>query len=225
MLTESMQNYLKRILMLQEESGGEAVNTQALADALKLTPASVTGMLKKLADAKLVEYERYQGVQLTPAGRRVALEVLRHHRLIELYLAQALGYSWDQVHDEAERLEHHISEEFEDRIDAMLGHPLIDPHGDPIPRRDGSMPAAHPTLDSLYEAELRVAMQIARVDDRDPELLRYLSELGLTLGARVEVVSRDPFDGPLHVRVLAQGAPHEIALGRVVAGKLLVRRA
>jgi DtxR family Mn-dependent transcriptional regulator len=218
-LTESMQNYLKRILVL-EETGSGTVSTQAIADALGKTPASVTGMLKKLAQSRLVNYEPYQGVRLTPAGRKIALEVLRHHRLLELYLHQALGYSWDQVHAEAERLEHHISEEFEDRIDAMLGYPATDPHGDPIPRRDGSMPDRRMTL--LYALAPGTPGVVARVDDQDPQRLRYLTEIGLLLGTRVEVLRRDPFDGPLHVRVLGEDAPRELVLGKALALSVMV---
>jgi DtxR family Mn-dependent transcriptional regulator len=136
-LSSAVEDYLKAIY----ELGERGVKTQALADALEVSPASVTGMLQKLASLKLVAYQKYQGVSLTPAGQRIALETLRHHRLIETYLAQALGYAWHEVHDEAEKLEHHISEDFEDRIASMLGHPTHDPHGDPIPRRDGSLPA------------------------------------------------------------------------------------
>ena len=133
-LSSAVEDYLKAIFEL-----GEA-KTQALADALEVSPASVTGMLKKLSALGLIEYERYRGVTLTPAGRKIALETLRHHRLIETYLAEALGYPWHEVHDEAERLEHHISEDFEDRIAEVLGNPTHDPHGDPIPGRDGSLP-------------------------------------------------------------------------------------
>ena len=138
MLSEAVENYLKAIYEIEQDSG--RVTTNALAERMVVKPASVTGMIKKLAEGKprLVDYERHRGVSLTPAGRRIALEVIRHHRLIELYLQQSLGYAWDEVHDEAEKLEHVISEEFEDRIAEMLGDPEFDPHGDPIPAKNGT---------------------------------------------------------------------------------------
>ncbi|MDW8396234.1 MAG: metal-dependent transcriptional regulator, partial [Anaerolineae bacterium] len=137
-LSESMQDYLKVILELIQSN--QRATTNALAARLNVTPASVTGMLKRLAELNLVEYEPYQGAELTPAGRRVALEVVRHHRLLELYLIEAMGYRWDEVHAEAERLEHAISQEFAERMARILGDPKVDPHGDPIPTREGEMP-------------------------------------------------------------------------------------
>src|SRR5438105_1463282 len=135
MISDHMQDYIKAICQLG--AGGAEVSTSAIAERLDVSPASVTNMLKKLAELRLVRHLPYQGVELTASGRKVALEVIRHHRLLELYLAESLGYSWDQVHAEAEKLEHHISEEFEDRIAASLGNPTLDPHGDPIPTRGG----------------------------------------------------------------------------------------
>jgi DtxR family Mn-dependent transcriptional regulator len=178
-------------------------------------------MLQKLSDAtpKLVNYERSRGATLTPAGRKIALEVIRHHRLIELYLAEALGYGWDEVDAEAERLEHVISEEFEDRISAILGDPTRDPHGNPIPGKDGSVAPACRT--PLSDIDAGRTVRVARVRDDNPALLRYLAELGLVLDATVTVAGRAPFDGPLHVRVgAATEAAH--ALGRQVTDQVYV---
>ncbi len=184
-LTEAMQDYLKTMWHLACETG-EPVSTTALAEALGVAPASVTNMLKRLAELSLVEWEPYRGVVLTPAGEKIALEVIRHHRLIELYLAEALGYSWDQVHEEAERLEHHISEQFEAAIAELLGHPTHDPHGDPIPTPDLQIVAipTRPltTLDPGHRGIVR------RVANQEPETLRSLAEKGVRLGILVCMV-------------------------------------
>lgn len=186
MLSESVQDYLKAIYSLHHEN--ERATTNALAARLNVTAASVTGMLKKLAELKLVLYEPYQGATLTPAGEKIALEVIRHHRLIELYLIEAMGYSWDQVHAEADRLEHAISEEFEDRISTLLGHPTVDPHGDPIPTKDGEIAASsRDTLDTAAEGS---TVRIERVRDEDPVLLREVADLGLTPQTVVTIGSR-----------------------------------
>jgi DtxR family Mn-dependent transcriptional regulator len=184
MLSESMQDYLKTIFQIGE--GGDRVTTNALADTLGVTAASVTGMLKKLAEMKLVEYEPYQGVVLTLAGQKIALEVLRHHRLLELYLTEAMGFSWDRVHEEAERLEHAISEEFADKVSALLGDPQRDPHGSPIPSKEGVVAATSQT--ALNEIPVGRTIQIERVSDEDPALLRNVAELGLVPTATVTVV-------------------------------------
>ncbi len=197
MLSAAVQDYLKAIYKLQ--SGAGKVTTSALAERLSVASASVTNMVKKLAEMKLVRHTPYREVVLTPAGEKIALEIIRHHRLLELYLAEVMGYSWDQVHAEAERLEHHISEEFEERMDEVLGRPTTDPHGDPIPSKDGRLHATdHTRLADLPPGSSAV---VRRVDDHDPECLRYLSERGLVLNARVQVLEREPFDGPLLVRV------------------------
>jgi DtxR family Mn-dependent transcriptional regulator len=155
-------------------------------------------MLKKLATLGLVEHERYLGAELTSAGQRVALEVLRHHRLLELYLSQSLGVPWDRVHDEAEVLEHHISEELEELIATALGDPTHDPHGDPIPSRELVMPeASDATLDTLEPGERG---RFSRISDSDPEMLRYLAERGIAPGDDFEVVDKQPFGGPLFVK-------------------------
>jgi DtxR family Mn-dependent transcriptional regulator len=167
--------------------------------------ASVTGMLKRLSSSqpKLVNYERYGGATLTPEGRQAALEIIRHHRLIESYLSQKLGYSWDEVHAEAERLEHFISEEMEDRMAAALGNPTIDPHGDPIPDRNGRIrPSDLVPLTDFPEGK---PAAIGRITRQDPELLRYLSEHGLRLSARILVRSKAPFKGPVSIQVRDAG--------------------
>jgi DtxR family Mn-dependent transcriptional regulator len=187
-LSESQEDYLKKIYVLSEVM--PQVSTQSLADHLKVKPASVTGMLKKLSELALVEYERYKGVQLTLAGERIALEILRHHRLIEMYLSEVLGYSWDEIHDEAERLEHHISEKFEAKIAEKLGHPTHDPHGDPIPLADLTFPDQPITM-ALSQLPAGSQAVIKRVRTQDSDTLTLLSKLGLTLEKQLSVISRD----------------------------------
>ncbi len=215
-ITHAMEDYLKAIYNLQTQH--EKVTTQAIAEWLNIQSPSVTNMVKRLADLHLLEHTPYRGVVLTASGERAALEVVRHHRLLELYLADALGYSWDEVHAEAERLEHSISEEFEARIDRALGYPTIDPHGDPIPSAEGNI---QPTTDLLLtELEVGAEAMVERVWDRDPEMLRYLGGLGLYPNVHVEIVERFPFDGPLRIRVL----DHEHIIGRDLANAVHVRR-
>jgi DtxR family Mn-dependent transcriptional regulator len=196
MLSGAVQDYLKTIYTLQEQGG--AVSTSALAEAMGVAAASATGMVKKLAGLKLARHSPYQGVILTKAGEKMALEVIRHHRLLELYLAEALGYSWDKVHEEAERLEHVISEEFEEKIFEALGRPTRDPHGDPIPTKDGTLVAgSHERLSDLEPGATGV---IRRVSDRNAEMLRYLALRGLVPDATVQVVEKAPFNGPITVK-------------------------
>jgi DtxR family Mn-dependent transcriptional regulator len=214
MQTQAVEDYLKAVYEVGREQG--RVTTTALADRLGVTPASVTGMVKKLAELRLVAHEPYQGVALTEAGRRIALEVVRHHRLVELYLAEALGVPWDQVHAEAEKWEHVLSEDLEDRIDARLGYPTTDPHGAPIPSRSGEI--APTSRLALAELEPGRCAVVAEVSDHDPELLRYLGGLGLYPRAEVSVVAVAPFNGPVTVRV--GGGEH--ALGREAAGYVWV---
>lgn len=220
MHSQSEEDYLKAIYEQQYERGSDWVTTSALAQHLHVSPASVTEMLKKLAgrDPALVVHARYHGVQLAEAGLQAAREVVRHHRLIESFLIEALGYSWDKVHDEAHRLEHAISEEMEDRIASYLGEPARDPHGSPIPGRDGAVEA----LDDVKLSDLPAGRpaRVRRVLDEDPALLRYLSEVGLTVGARLEVTERAPFAGPLYVRLLEQ--PTVRALGEGVTDSVFV---
>ena len=196
MLSKAMQDYLKVIYKLQEEGG--SVSTSALAEAMGVAAASATGMVKKLASLKLARHNPYQGVVLTKAGEKMALEVIRHHRLLELYLAEALGYSWDKVHEEAERLEHVISEEFEEKIFEALGRPTRDPHGHPIPARDGTLMAGQ--HERLSDMEPGATGVIRRVSDSDAEMLRYLGARGLIPDAPVEVLDKAPFNGPLTVK-------------------------
>jgi DtxR family transcriptional regulator, Mn-dependent transcriptional regulator len=195
--SEAVENYAKAIYSLQHRTG-EPVATNDLADRLQVTPASASGMIKKLADQGLVEHVPYRGVQLTRDGEQVALEVLRHHRLLELYLVEQLGVPWDRVHEEAEALEHVISEDLEARIAAKLGNPTHDPHGDPIP--DAKLKIDESTTRSLADLEAGDRGQFVRVSDSDPAMLRYLSERGVALGDALEVLDRQPFGGPLTVR-------------------------
>jgi DtxR family Mn-dependent transcriptional regulator len=197
LLTPAVQDYAKAVYAL-ETRGGAAVSTTDLATRLGVTPASVSGMVRKLTEVGIVEHEPYHGVRLTAEGRRVALEVLRHHRLLELFLAQELGMSWDRVHAEAEVLEHVLSEELEELIAARLGDPAVDPHGDPIPTPRFEI-EERPTR-SLDELAVGGAGRFVRVSDSDPEMLRYLADQGITLGARLEVIDRQPFGGPVFVR-------------------------
>jgi DtxR family Mn-dependent transcriptional regulator len=196
--TPAVEDYLKAIFEIEHD--GRPAGTAELAERLGVTRASVSGMLKKLgaSSARLIRYSRYHGARLTASGRRAALEVIRHHRLVESYLVAALGYGWDEVHGEADHLEHVISEALEDRIAAFLGEPSADPHGAPIPQRDGSLP----NVADLRLSDLPVGQtaRISRVSDRDPELLRYLDSLGLRPQRRVRVTERGAFDGPVHIQ-------------------------
>jgi DtxR family Mn-dependent transcriptional regulator len=192
-----VEDYLKAIYKLESDSGS-AVSTNALAKSLKVTPASASDMVRRLADAGHVAHARYHGVTLTESGRRIALGVVRRHRLLELYLSEALGMPWDRVHDHAEVLEHAVSEELEELIAAKLGHPERDPHGDPIPDREGRMPEERTCR--LSDLPVGVDAVLVRVSDADPRMLRHLSTLGVALGDRVEVLERQPFGGGLQVR-------------------------
>ena len=208
MLSQAVEDYLKTIYKLQDVG---AVSTTDIARTLDVSSASVTNMIKRLAQMKMVEYESYKGVRLTEAGEKIALEIIRHHRLLETYLKEMLGYSWEMMHEEAERLEHHISEEFEDKIDEMLGYPTHDPHGHPIPTRD--LEIAETTTTPLAQAEPGRTVVIHHVSDGDPALLLYLEEIGLLPHATVEVVAKAPFNGPLtlHVGEQRQIVGHEVA--------------
>jgi DtxR family Mn-dependent transcriptional regulator len=204
-LSQTAEDYLKEIYKLQSEEG--RATTSALAERVGVAPPSATAMLKKLAELGLVEHERYRGVRLTTAGEKAAIEIIRHHRLLEQYLAETLGLRIDQVHAEADRLEHALSEELEARIDASLGYPTHDPHGDPIPDANLELPSAQRrVLADLGEGERAT---VSRVPDEDTELLRYLADLALVPGESVELVRRGPFGGPL--TVLTRGSQHAIA--------------
>jgi DtxR family transcriptional regulator, Mn-dependent transcriptional regulator len=201
-LSRVMQDYIKAIYHLQQAQS--PVANSALLEYMRragggYSAAAVTDMIKKLAALNLVRYEPYQGVTLSAAGEKMALEMIRHHRLLELYLYEAMGVPWDQVHDEAEVLEHALSEALEERIADLLGDPLFDPHGAPIPARDGSM-VSRPLL-RLSEAPDGCPLRVAEVDDANPELLRRVAQLGLMPQTTVEILRRDPFDGPIYLRV------------------------
>ncbi|MGO9248483.1 MAG: metal-dependent transcriptional regulator [Solirubrobacteraceae bacterium] len=195
--SSAVEDYTKAIFSL-ESRGDQPVSTNALAERLGITPGSVSAMLKKLDELGLTTHTPYRGVRLTADGRRVALEVIRHHRLIESFLADALGMPWDRVHAEAEVLEHVLSEDLEELIAAKLGHPTVDPHGDPIPTVELGIDE-RPTH-SLDELPVGGAGRFVRVSDSDPEMLRYLAEHGIAIGERLEVVERQPFGGPVFVR-------------------------
>ena len=205
---EGAENYAKAIYELQGR-GDQSVGTSAVAERLGVTRASASGMLRRLADEGVVEYAPYQGVRLTAKGERIALEMIRHHRLIELFLAEVLDMPWDRVHAEAEVLEHHISEELEELIAAKLGQPAIDPHGDPIPDRDLAVGTdASVPLDELETGE---SGTFVRVSDSDASMLRYLAELEIQPGARVDVTGREPFGGPVMVEI--DGRTHPLGPG------------
>ena len=195
-LTAAVQDYAKAIYTLESRDG--AASTTELAALLEVRPASVSGMLRKLSALGLVEHERYHGVRLTERGRKVALEVIRHHRLVELFLVESLGMTWDEVHDEAEVLEHALSEELEELIAAKLGNPTVDPHGDPIPSRE--LKLAETPLPSLAELEPGETATFVRISDTDPDMLRFLGERGIVPGTRLKLVEQQPFDGPLFVK-------------------------
>jgi DtxR family Mn-dependent transcriptional regulator len=196
-LSQAMEDYLKAIYKLMELDG--IVTTSVLAEYMGVAPASVTNMCKKLAELKLLVYERYQGVKFTPVGEKLALEIVRHHRLIELYLAEALGVPWDQVHEEAEKLEHVISEDLEDRMAAALGDPQFDPHGAPIPSRSGAV--SQPESGRLVDMKAGDKLVVVEVDDQDADLLRYLGEMGIYPGTYLELIDCAPFSGPLMLQV------------------------
>ena len=217
-LTQSVEDYLKAIYDLTLDQ--ERASTNQISQRMGVTPASVTGMLKRLAanDPPLLDYHKHRGVALTPEGESVALELIRHHRLLELYLHERLGYAWDEVHTEADRLEHVISEEFEERIAQVLGDPLHDPHGDPIPSRDLQI-----TPDTWVRlADLRLGQQaiVQRVEDDDPYLLRYLLDIGLVPQARLRVVDYSGFDGNLRLDI--SGGDNQIVLGPRVTCQIFV---
>ena len=217
-LSAPVEDYLKTIYELEAEHG--AAGTNEIAAALRIAPPSVSGMLRRLSTQGLVTHAPYKGVHLTRDGKRAALRTIRRHRVIEAYLTQALGYAWDRVHDEAERLEHAASDELIDRMAAAIGEPATDPHGAPIPSRDGTL-TAEPELLTLAELADGVAAQIARVGDRDGERLRYLATLGISIGTEVEVVSREPYDGPITLRI---GSRRRV-IGPELARHILVTRA
>ncbi|HEX6939290.1 MAG TPA: metal-dependent transcriptional regulator [Longimicrobiales bacterium] len=218
--TAPVEDYLKTIYELELASG--AASTNDIAGRLSVAPASVSGMVRRLADQGLLEHEKYRGVRLTDEGRRVALGTIRRHRVIETYLTERLGYPWDLVHEEAERLEHAASDALIDRMAAALGEPTVDPHGAPIPTREGEIDEGDTT--TLADLEPGESARIVRVSDDNPDLLRYLDELGLTLGTVATILDRAPFDGPIALRVGVDGAAVERVIGPNVAAALRVER-
>ena len=192
-----MEDYLKAVYKLLQDS--KTVSTSALAEQMGVSPASATNMCKKLAELNLLTYAPYQGVTLTPAGKKLVLEIVRHHRLIELYLAEALGVPWDRVHEEAEKLEHVISEDLEERMAAALGDPQFDPHGAPIPSKAGRV--TRQAGDYLVKMDAGTRLVVVEVDDDDPALLRYLGQIGIYPGTELTVITRAPFDGPLTLTI------------------------
>ena len=221
MNSQAVEDYLKAIYKLQ--SSQSMVVTSALADHLGVNPASATGMIKKLADSNLVSYERYQGVKLTPPGEKIALEVIRHHRLIELYLAEALNVPWDQVHDEAEKWEHILSEDLEDRIDKILGYPTTDPHGAPIPSRDGNIEQRDTNL--LSELTQGDNAIIVEVSDDDTDMLRYLGKLELYPQTNIQIISISPFDQLITIRIIPnKDSNNDFVIGQKVASSILVSK-
>jgi DtxR family Mn-dependent transcriptional regulator len=213
--TPAVEDYSKAIFTLESRSE-EPVSTNALAERLDITPGSVSAMLRRLDELGVITHVPYRGVRLTDDGRRIALEVIRHHRLLESYLADALGMPWDRVHDEAEVLEHVLSEDLEELIAAKLGHPTVDPHGDPIPSADLELDErVTERMESLQPGDRGL---FVRVSDSDPEMLRYLAERGIAPGEHFVVRDRQPFGGPLFV----QFGEHEHAIGGQLAGAMRV---
>ena len=217
-LTRVIEDYLKTIYDLTASNG--RASTNQIAERMEVTPASVTNMVQKLAatDPPLLDYRKHRGVKLTPEGEKVALEIIRHHRLLEMFLHQTLGYRWDEVHEEADRLEHVISEELEERIATSLGDPMHDPHGDPIPTRELHLPeSSEVTLSQMRPSQ---SAKVQRVRDSDPELLRYLSEMGIKPEARLDVLEYSPFDNNLQVQI--EGREEPVVLGLRVTSQVYV---
>ncbi|MFQ6046695.1 MAG: metal-dependent transcriptional regulator [Gemmatimonadales bacterium] len=205
-LTRSTEDYLKAIYMLEER--GDAAQTSAIAEELDVAPPSVSGMVKRLSESGLLEHTPYHGVELTPAGRRAALRMVRRHRVLETYLTTKLGYDWDSVHQEAERLEHAVSDGLIERMAMALGNPLYDPHGAPIPTKDGIVES--PEYTPLSELPVGSVAELREVSDRDSEMLRFLSSLGLRPGVSFEIVARQPFNGPVTLRLVGPPVKEQV---------------
>ncbi len=213
-LSPAVEDYLKTIYKLDSDKKG--VSTKQLAAAMEISAASATNMIKRLAEKGFVEYESYKGARLTPAGEKISLEIIRHHRLLELYLLEIMGYSWDEVHEEAEKLEHHISEQFEDKIAELLNDPTHDPHGDPIPTKEGTLPELEGIpLVKAQEGEKKI---ISRIMDQDPDHLRYLEKKGLIPGACLTIIEKEPFNGPLTL----QAEEDKTVIGRDIAASIFI---
>lgn len=218
MATSTVEDYLKQILLEEQRNPGTLVSTGHVAGALRVAPGTATAMMKALADSGLVRYEPYGGVNLTPSGRQLAAHVLRRHRLVELFMVEVMGLDWSEVHDEAELLEHAISDRLLERMDEMLGRPSVDPHGDPIPSSEGVVQEL--ALPTLLGCPLAEPVAVARVSDQSPEFLRLLEKRGLTLGTPLTVLSRDEAADAVEIRL---GSGEEITLGLRAAGKIWVR--
>ena len=214
--SESVENFLKAVYVLEQKTG-DRVSTNALAESLRIFPPSVTDMARRLADARLLDYKRYYGVKLSDAGREIAIQVIRRHRLVELYLVEELGYDLSEVHDEAERLEHAVSERFILALEDKLGHPTVDPHGDPIPTKEGIV--ARRDLIALTTLDLHSRATVSRFLAEGDDMLQHILEKGFKLGSEVEVLDRDPFDGPLTLRIDDRS---QVLLGHNVAGTIMV---
>jgi DtxR family Mn-dependent transcriptional regulator len=213
---QAIEDYLKTIYTLAEEES--PVSTSRIAEAREVKPSSVTSMLQRLDQLNLVAYEKHYGVTLTTSGEKIALEVIRHHRLLELYLSEALGFGWDEVHEQADLLEHVISEKMEERMAAVLGDPVFDPHGDPIPARDGTIVSRKTRLLTTIAAGETVT--VARIPDDDNERLRYLAELGVTPGAELLVTAVSPFEGPIYADI----ANENVVIGHTLAQTIQVSK-
>lgn len=211
-LSRSVEDYLKAIYHLS--LGGQPATTSQIAEMLDVAPPSVSGMIKRLSEQGLLEHVPYRGVELTPEGRREALRMVRRHRIIEAYLVERLGYAWDSVHEEAERLEHAVSDTLIERMARAMGNPQFDPHGDPIPDPQGRIePVAYTPLAEMAEGE---TAEIRRVDTSESERLRYIGDSGLTPGTRVTVIERKPFDGPITIRARGREQVIGAELGRLI---------
>ena len=214
MISQAVQDYLKTIYKL-EVSG--PVSTTEIAKELKVSGASVTGMLKRLAGMGMVDYNSYKGVKLTDSGKKIALEIIRHHRLLELYLKEMLGFSLDKVHEEACRLEHYVSKDFVDKITELMGDPEYDPHGHPIPSKEGELPETHEK--PLVEVEAGKNVEISRLSDKDSKMLAYLEELSLVPGKKIMITEKAPFNGPLTLKFDDQ----EKIIGNEVAKNIFIK--
>lgn len=223
MASATVEDYLKQILLEQQEAGGGRVSTGRIAQALAVTPGTVTSMLKTLADGNLVDYEAYGGVRLTESGRRLALHVVRRHRLVELFLVKILGFDWSEVHDEAERLEHAVSERVIERMDEMLGHPAVDPHGDPIPTAALALPAEEPDLLTLAAGKVGARYRVARIAEQSPDFLRLVEKIGLRPGRKVRLVAIDEAADTIEVELDSRPA-RRASLGLRAAAKILLER-
>lgn len=220
-LSESIQNYLKTIYKLEQENG--EASTSDIAKFLNISSASVTGMLKRLSTMRLVNYSSYKGVSLSDDGKNIALEVLRHHRLLETYLRESLGYKLAKLHDEACKLEHYVSDDFIGKVTEMLGDPEFDPYGNPIPRKDGELPLKEES--PLIELEPIVTGFITRIENANPDLLNYLDEIGLLPGKEITLIEKSPYFGPIRINLDGKEISIGFEVGKLILlDKLSVRR-